>query len=124
MKKELKTQPIHEADWDYLIVLDACRFDFFEKVYQDYLDGDLTKVKSRGSATHEWLAKTFSAHRYKYNYITANPYINKEGLNLSDMVNEIEIDWYASKKFPEIHSAWQEVWDEEIGTVRPEKMKQ
>lgn len=124
MAEELTIQPIHEDDWDYLIVLDACRFDYFQENYEDYLTGDLTKVMSRGSATPEWLTETFSGHRYNYTYITANPYINDEGLNLREMVNEIESDWYASEKFPQIYSAWQEVWDEEIGTVRPEKMKE
>lgn len=124
MNEELNPQPVHEEDWDYLIILDACRYDFFKENYEDYLDGELRKVKSRGSATPEWLKNTFSGPRYNYTYITANPYINSENISLKDMVNEIDEDWYASKKFPKIYSAWEEVWDEEIGTVKPEKMRE
>lgn len=52
-------QPIHEEDWDYLIVLDACRYDKFKESYPDYLDGELRKVWSRASSTQPWLGKTF-----------------------------------------------------------------
>lgn len=124
MKKELETQPIHESRWDYLIILDACRFDYFKENYADFLEGELSKVYSRASATPEWLQNTFSGNRYNYTYITANPYINAEGINLKEMVNEIEEDWYADRKFTQVHQAWDEVWDEEKGTVLPDKMKE
>ncbi len=35
----MKEQDIIEEDWDNLIILDACRYDFFERVYKDYLAG-------------------------------------------------------------------------------------
>lgn len=37
---------ITQGDWKNLIVLDACRFDYFENSYSDYLEGDLIKAKS------------------------------------------------------------------------------
>lgn len=117
-------QPVNNSDWDYLIVLDACRYDYFEQIYSDYLDGDLSKVKSRGSATPEWLLNTFKDKRYNYKYITANPYINKQGNALKDLVSAWNYEWYAGDKFTEINEAWMDEWDEEIGTVRPEKLKQ
>lgn len=52
---------INERDWDCLVILDACRYDYFEKVYEDYLSGDLRKVLSSGSCTEEWLNKTVTA---------------------------------------------------------------
>ena len=124
MKEELETQPVHESDWDYLIILDACRFDYFKKNYVDFLNGDLSKVRSRGSATPEWLQNTFSGNRYNYTYITANPYINAEGINLEKMTNEIDEDWHADRKVTQVHQAWDEAWDGENGTVLPEKMRE
>ena len=32
----MKEQNLFNEDWDTLIILDACRYDFFEKVYRDY----------------------------------------------------------------------------------------
>lgn len=43
-----------DRSWDYLIILDACRFDVFEEVYDDFLEGRLRKVESVGSSTPEW----------------------------------------------------------------------
>jgi hypothetical protein len=38
-----------------LIVMDSCRFDFFERNYQDFLQGELEPVWSPASATLDWL---------------------------------------------------------------------
>ena len=48
-----------EEPWDFLIVLDACRFDAFNYVYGDYLEGELEKVISVGSSTIEWCKNAF-----------------------------------------------------------------
>lgn len=120
----MEKQPVHDLDWDYLVVLDACRYDYFEENYDDYLKGELEKVESKGSATPEWLRETFTGRRYNYTYITANPYVNKEGNTLGDLVNAWNIDWYAADKFTEIHQAWVDEWYEEIGTVKPEDMRE
>jgi len=115
-------QDIHGTDWDYLIVLDACRYDYFKENYQDFLQGDLKKVKSRGSATPEWLWNTFDGKRYNYNYISANPYINAEGLTLGDLVSGEERDWTALDQFQNVVDSWITDWDEELNTVRPEDL--
>ena len=44
-----------EEDWDFLIVLDACRFDYFLEVYKDFFDGKLEKIISASFSTVEWL---------------------------------------------------------------------
>ena len=118
-----KKQDIHGTDWDYLIVLDACRYDYFKQNYKDFLQGDLKKVKSRGSATPEWLWNTFDGKRYNYNYISANPYINNQDLSLGDLVSGQEHrTWNATDKFTNIIDSWIQDWDNELNTVRPEKL--
>lgn len=119
----MKKQPIHETNWDHLIVLDACRYDRFQKHYKKYFNGNLKKVKSRASATPEWLPKTFSGKRYNYNYISANPYVNKQGLSISDMVTHLDYEWNAESKFTSVHEAWIDEWDKKVGTVRPKKLR-
>ena len=115
-------QDIHGTDWDYLIILDACRYDTFKEEYTDFLQGELSKVESRGSATPEWLWKTFDGRRYNYNYISANPYINNQDLSLGELVSGEEWDWTATDKFTNIIDSWIKNWDNELNTVRPEKL--
>lgn len=111
-------QPVNDSDWDYLIVLDACRYDIFEEEYDDFLEGKLKKYRSRGSATPEWLWNTFNK-RYRYHYISANPYINNQGLTLGQLVSGYEKDWKATDHFPLIIDSWIQDWDSELNTVRP-----
>ena len=115
---ETEMQNVHGTDWDYLIILDACRYDIFEQEYSDFLDGEVKKVKSRGSATPEWLWETFTS-RYNYNYISANPYINGQGLTLEQLVGGADQDWNALDHFQNIVDSWIHDWDEDINTVRP-----
>ena len=58
-------------DWDFLIVLDACRFDFFAHLYKYFFDGNLLMVYSLGSHTREWSKNTFR------DYYEDIVYINK-----------------------------------------------
>lgn len=112
-------QLIHKNDWDVLIILDACRFDIFKEV--NYLDGNLKKVKSRGSNTGEWLVNTFPK-RYDIEYYSANPYINSIGLSLARM-NETYANqgynWKAVDHFSKIVDIWDDYWDNEFGSVPP-----
>ena len=69
---------ITEERWDYLVVLDACGYDYFSRLYGGYLRGELTRVVSQGSFTVEWFKKS-SPDRYDdVVYISSNPYINSK----------------------------------------------
>ena len=48
MKLLDQKEQIEEENWDNLIVFDACRYNYFEKIYPDYLEGNLSKVHNRG----------------------------------------------------------------------------
>ena len=121
----MEDQNTLEEDWDHLIILDACRYDFFEKVYEDYFEGDLEKRKSIGSSTPEWASKTFTGE-HDILYFSSNPFINDVGLPL----NEIEwgsscgYEWNATEHISNIVDVWHEGWDDELGTVTPEKMNE
>jgi hypothetical protein len=62
----------YDAEWDNLLILDACRFDLFEQSAD--LPGELARRRSKGSATAEWLFRHF-ADRDAHDtvYVTANP---------------------------------------------------
>lgn len=53
---------VMEEDWDNLIILDACRYDYF--VNQNFIDGDLSREISIGSGTTEFIKKTFIGNTY------------------------------------------------------------
>ncbi len=123
MVSKMKEQNLVEENWDYLIVLDACRFDFFEEVYEDYLNGKLKKRKSKGSSTLEWLAKSFP-EQYNINYYSANPYINSKGISLDDSEwgSSCGYEWNPPDHFKEIIDVWDFGWDEDLGTVHPDSV--
>ena len=117
-----KPQNLLGEEWDYLIVLDACRYDFFADVHDDYLSGSLEKRRSRGSSTPEWSMRTFP-DRHDITYFSANPLINSLGVPF----NEIpwgkalgdDYAWAADDHITEIVDVWDFAWDDELGTVHP-----
>jgi hypothetical protein len=123
----MKPQNLLGEDWDYLVVLDACRFDFFRDVYGDYLSGEVEKRRSRGSSTPEWAMRTFPDH-HDITYFSANPLVN----SLSVPFNEIpwgkalgdEYAWAAADHIAEIVDVWQFAWDDDLGTVHPAEVNE
>lgn len=102
---------IEKRDWDCLLVLDACRYDYFEKVHGDYLNGNLKKAVSEGSSTTEWLKKTFNGKKYEdVTYISANPFINSK-----TTIGPIK----PRKNFRKILDVWDWGWDKSLNTVPP-----
>lgn len=109
--KKLAIANIMKEDWDYLIVLDACRYDYFAAMWKKYFEGILEKRISLGSCTLEWCLESFKDYYPDVVYISANPYIN----------SKIEIDGFDAKKhFYKIVDVWDFGWNRELGTVLPE----
>ncbi len=68
-----------EENWDYLLVLDACRFDVFSEVIADKLwKGGLEKVNSQANHTQAWY-RTHWAEPNDVHLITANPHPYLDG---------------------------------------------
>ncbi len=113
---------IEKGDWDVILVLDACRYDYFEEFHQDYLpEGDLFKVRSEGSSTGEWLYKTFPG-KYDMTYISTNPYVNGYGIPISKCNPDYEYDWNGRDHFSRIIDAWDKRWNDELETVLPQDL--
>lgn len=95
-----------EQDWDNLLILDACRYDMFEDVCE--IDGTLESTTSVGSSTPEFLKRTFRNGSFPETvYVTANPQVN---LRLNVGI------------FHDVVNVWENEWDDDLGTVRPEKV--
>jgi len=91
------------ADWDLLVVLDACRYDAFAA--RSWLEGTPQRRRSRGSHTAEFLWGSFADRElHDVVYVTANvqPYVYREALEFHDVVH-----------------AWVEGFDADAGTVPP-----
>lgn len=99
---------VMEEDWDYLIVLDACRYDTFRKV----VDEGAGCVISGATATGGWMMWNFGEKHKDVIYIAGNPHFasaylrKRHGFNPFYMVKEV----------------WDYGWDSALKTVPPEQV--
>ena len=68
---------IMEQEWDYLILLDACRFDLFKLV----VDDNARFVISGGCSTQEWAEWNFKGNHQDVIYIAGNPHLSTYNLS-------------------------------------------
>jgi len=99
------------SNWKYLIVLDACRYDYFEKVYKDYSiirTGKLEKVYSPDSTTIEWFERIFEGRKVDdIVCVSANPYINSKGIPHEGFNPKLIVS-----RFYKVIDIWDWGWDE------------
>ncbi len=101
---------IMEQQWDYLIILDACRYDYMEQVWQNFFTGKFSKKISIGSSTLEWRDKTFREYYSDVIYISTNPYINSLA----------SVKGFAGKEhFYKVYDVWRDHWDRDTNAVLP-----
>ncbi|MCK5309942.1 MAG: hypothetical protein KAJ64_04785 [Thermoplasmata archaeon] len=105
--------------WDYLIILDACRYDIFKEIYQDYLPkGDFKKAIAPSLHTMDWLNKAFPDYYDDIVYVSANPYVNSK----TKVENTIGFDYEGTKHFLKVIDAWDWGWDDRVGSIFPDKI--
>jgi len=99
---------IFQKDWDNLIILDACRYDVFDKLANIQNENTiLRKEISRGSHTADFLKENFKNKKYEdIVYITGNPFV----------------DLLIKEKVYKVISVWKDGWNDEEKTVLPETM--
>lgn len=111
---------ILERKWKHLIVLDACRYDYFADMYSDYLSGGLEKADSpvsceSGVATSEWCKAVFTDRYDDIVYVSTTPHVN----------SKTEVNGFkASKHFHKVIDVWDWGWNDEKGTVLPGKVNE
>ncbi|MEF8873799.1 MAG: hypothetical protein V5A88_03900 [Candidatus Thermoplasmatota archaeon] len=113
-------EEINKSDWDYLLILDACRYDYFEKFYDDFLSGQLKRASSpvdctKGVATSEWCKAVFTRKYDDVIYVSTTPHVNS--------FSEVN-GFKASEHFYKVVDVWNTRWDEEKGTVYPDEVNQ
>ena len=100
---------IPDADWDTLFILDGCRYDLFEAIYESVIElkGTLEKKISKGSGSPEFLRENFQEDTFNdIVYVTANPFVKRELKN----------------PFFHTESVWLDGWDDDKETVLPSTM--
>ena len=121
-REGVTTVNIMNEDWNTLIILDACRYDFFSRFYKRFFEGNLRKIWSSGSCTQEWFHNTFKGIYKDTVYFSANPHINSiKSINSSG----IRARFYrveAFKHFRLVVDVWLHGWDHRLGTVLPNVM--
>ena len=71
---------VYERNWDVLIVLDTARIDTLEEVATEFdFVNEVNSIRSLGSTSSEWIAKTFTQeHQYEISdtvLVSANPHV-------------------------------------------------
>lgn len=97
------------ADWDNLVILDACRYDLFEERHD--LPGRLERRQSRGSHTVEFLEANFGGRELLDTvYVTASPQLYRWRDRLDAQFHAVVDVWEGDG------------WDDEYNTVLPSTM--
>ncbi|GKZ15297.1 hypothetical protein [Haladaptatus sp. T7] len=101
---------VMDADWDNLLILDACRYDLFTQIYAKLsLDGELSKFQSRGSSSSEFLLENFGGRSYNDTvYVTANPHEKRV----------LDDSFYFTDR------VWIDGWSDDDGIVPPEVLSE
>ncbi len=106
----MEQEKLIKKKWDTLIVYDACRYDFFKDMYQDFFDGKLTKAHSPVAHTVKWL-KIMFPDKYDISVYSANPRIRSE---------HKKHDYLAAEHFTKVHDIWMNSWDSKLDTILAE----
>ncbi|RLG79464.1 MAG: hypothetical protein DRO13_05990 [Thermoprotei archaeon] len=115
MPEANQRQLLSGIEWNNLIILDACRYDTFQRIWSRV--EKVMEVISPASWTLEWLDRVFGNAFIDAEVFSATPYIN----SLTE-INLYGIRWNAKKHFSKIIDLWLTAWDYRMGTVPPEKV--
>jgi len=116
----MRIKYVMEEEWDFLIILDACRYDYFKKVYREYFNKKKKKKAiSPATWTLEWVEKNFKKYYDDIIYVSSVAFINSKK----------PISWHKSYFFGKEHfykvvDAWDFGWDEKLRVVPPERVNQ
>lgn len=88
---------VMDEDWDTLIVLDACRADFFEETVDTERFDAYSRVVSLGSHSSEWTRKNFQSEEFEDTvYVSANPHTTLLASNTFHELIEVWKDYDVS----------------------------
>lgn len=112
---------MREQDEYLLIVLDACRYDYFREVSHLYLDGDLQPAYTPARDTFEYVRQNWSDH-HDVTYVSGAVPINSKQIqiNQDSDLNRYYDGYRPADHIEKIVDVWETGWDDDLGTVPPE----
>jgi len=93
---------VMDADWDNLLIFDACRYDLFANDCS--LPGELRRIDTGAGDSPEFMDRHFDGEYHDTVYITSNPYA-------------VDLD---PGTFHAVVNLFEDCWDHEAETVPPE----
>lgn len=103
-----------DEDWDNLIILDACRYDTFARLVDDFdLPGELTSRRSRGACTMEFLKGNVHGRD-----LTDTVYISGTTMMYRESIFKEQID----VTFHDVVDVWKDSIDIGEWGIHPETM--
>lgn len=107
-----------------LVVLDACRFDYFHQHFAELFVGDVEPVLSEGHDTFEYVRLCWPDQYPETTYVSgATPVTGTERHEFED--GDVE-KWYhgyiPNNHIGEIVDVWDFGWSNAVGTVPPERV--
>jgi len=114
-------EKIRNTDWDILIIIDACRFDYFEAFYKETLGdiGVLSKVNSPAAWTVGWLKMTFENHPMMDTVlIWDHPVADR--IRLIQKQIELGKTFDVRGNFKKTYDMWDIGYDKKLGYLPPE----
>jgi len=99
------------TDWDILIVIDACRYDYFKKYYKEiFNNGKLEKVTSPAVWTFGWLVEIFGGKvwddivllkNWVSGYVLSKEEFDMESKKwiITDIIKKLKYQHHAKTKF-------------------------
>lgn len=105
---------IFEKDWDNLLILDACRYDAFERVYGEFdLPGNLGWELSRGSSTMEFMKGNINGTD-----LTDTVYVTGTTMLYRNSV----LDSHVKHNLHDVVDVWEEAIEVDEWGIRPDRM--
>lgn len=99
---------VMDEDWDTMIVLDACRADYFEQTADLERFDEYNSRVSLGSHSSEWTRRNFRGESFGDTvYVSSNPHTSL----------------VASDAFHHIVELWETDFDDKAGVVRPDAVR-
>lgn len=87
---------VMKRDWDNLILLDACRYDYFAD--QNPISGELTSIISHGGQSWEFMQGNFVGEQFHDTvYVTANPHTGKLDDDVFHAVEPLHLNSWSDK---------------------------
>jgi hypothetical protein len=102
-----KGEHVYDKEWDFLIVIDACRVDLINEVKEDYdFIDEVDSIYSVGSQSLEWMQNTFERESEDISYITSNMFTSKMDSSTKSTIGRLE-------------EIWEDYWNERYGVTLP-----